>query len=403
MRCALRSSPLLLTALVAKAFGAESADGSGLPRLEPETGLLPINIQEFARREETNVAANHTCSEACGMLGGLCFSNRTSEPCERRRQLGEPTWACSCDIALGAASPLKPDLSSKLSESPFLMTHDSATGFISGYDLFDHAFGQAQAVGLKEQLDCGARSFDLRLVKTGGEIHFHHGETAILNWVSSQTLSGELPRLIEWAREHPSQFVVIVVGHCAEKGWIEYSSKPCSDEEFVKPFAAQGVAFETKCDKLRNMTLAEAMKASALRNGGHLLAIDIDCVETNWKSEVTSAEQVQPYVAETMKQMQGSGKLFQIQALMQQKFLIQRSYQLNKEVATWITDTHLLDGVNFLEINTICAYGMAISRSLGATVSSTDADSCMQICKKKCPACDNEQPREGQDAGGWLI
>ena len=32
-------------------------------------------------------------------------------------------------------------------------------------------FEQAQAVGLKEQLDCGARSFDLRLVKTGGERH----------------------------------------------------------------------------------------------------------------------------------------------------------------------------------------------------------------------------------------
>ncbi|CAE7946043.1 unnamed protein product [Symbiodinium sp. KB8] len=261
----------------------------------------------------------------------------------------------------------------------------------------------AQAIGLKEQLDCGARSFDLRLVKTGGEIHFHHGETAILNWVSSQPLSGELPLLVEWAGEHPSQFVIFVVGHCAKKGWIEYTSKPCSDAEFVKPFTAQGVAFETKCDKLRNMTLAQAMKASTLRNGGHLLAIDLDCVETNWKSEVTKAEQVQPYVAETMKQMQGSGKLFQIQALMQQKFLIQRSYQLNKEVASWITDTHLLDGVNFLEINTICAYGMAISRSLGATISSTDADSCMQICKKKCPACDNERPREKQDAEGWLV
>ena len=34
-----------------------------------------------------------------------------------------------------------------------------------------------------------------------------------------------------------------------------------------------------------------------MRNGGHLLAIDIDCVETNWKSEVTSAEQVQPQLA----------------------------------------------------------------------------------------------------------
>ena len=33
----------------------------------------------------------------------------------------------------------------RLSESPFLMTHDSATGFISAYDLFDHAFGQASS------------------------------------------------------------------------------------------------------------------------------------------------------------------------------------------------------------------------------------------------------------------
>ncbi|CAE7628559.1 unnamed protein product [Symbiodinium microadriaticum] len=142
MRCAFRSAPLLLIALVAKAFGAESAaDGSDLALRT----LSPINIQESARREETNVAANYTCTEACGMLGGLCFSNRTSEPCERRRQRGEPAWACACDIALGAMGPLKPDLNSKLSESPFLMTHDSATGFISAYDLFDHAFGQEDA------------------------------------------------------------------------------------------------------------------------------------------------------------------------------------------------------------------------------------------------------------------
>ena len=25
--------------------------------------------------------------------------------------------------------------------------------------------------------------------------------------------------------------VIFVVGHCAEKGWIEYTSKPCSDAE----------------------------------------------------------------------------------------------------------------------------------------------------------------------------
>ena len=38
------------------------------------------------------------------------------------------------------------------------------------------------------------------------------------------------------------------------------------------------------------MTLAGAMAAGALSNGGHLMAIYDDCVESNWKSSVDSIE-----------------------------------------------------------------------------------------------------------------
>ncbi|CAE7340507.1 HERC1 [Symbiodinium natans] len=389
--------PFLLAALVARAVGSECAadgtcgepDATGL--LQANTGNIQVQgLQELSRREMTKVAANYTCEEACGMLGGLCLSDPSSQPCARRRAEGDQTWACSCDISLGLldAGPYKPDPSAKLSASHFLMTHDSATGYIGKKDIIFSKFAQAQFVNLKTQLDCGARAFDLRLAQHDGKIYFHHGETPVFNWLSQQTLPGELPGLVDWVGEHPDELVIIMVGHCADKGFINYDSKDCTDEEFVKPFTDAGVAFESDCAKLRNMTLAGAMAAGALSNGGHLMAIYDDCVESNWKSSVDSIEKVKPYVEKTMEKERGSGDLFMVQSFIQQKFLMKQSTELNKDIASWITGSNLYDGVNFLEINTICASGMAISRSLGATISQADADTCIRRCKTDCPACE---------------
>ena len=370
----------LLQAGVARNVASIQADVANM-----ETGL----VQEMTRREMIKVAANHTCTEACGMLGGLCLSSPSSQPCERRLADGDKAWACSCDVSVGLvdAGPYKPDPRAKLSASPFLMTHDSATGYIGDWDVINRRFAQAQFVNLKVQLDCGARAFDLRLVQHDGKIYFHHGETPVVNWMSDQTLPEELPGLVDWVGEHPDELVIISVSHCARKGVVEYDSKHCTDEEFVKPFTDAGVAFESDCDKLRSMTLADAMSASALSNGGHMIAIYGDCVKSNWNSSVDSIDKVKPYVVKTMAKERGSGDLFMVQSFIQQKLLIMPSFQLNKDIASWIKNSDLYDGVNFLEINTICTYGMTISSALGATISKTGADTCIKHCKESCPAC----------------
>ena len=88
-----------------------------------------------------------------------------------------------------------------------------------------------------------------------------------------------------------------------------------------------------------------------------------------------------------MAKERGSVDLFMVQSFIQQKLLVMQSFQLNKDIASWIKNSDLYDGVNFLEINTICTYGMTISSALGATISKTDADTCIKHCKESCPAC----------------
>merc|ERR1712232_670145 len=79
-----------------------------------------------------------------------------------------------------AAEPL-------LRNSPFLMTHDSGTGYIGEHDVIHRPFFETQGVGLLSQITCGARALDIRvLLDHDGSIRYHHGRGVA--WVSDQTL-----------------------------------------------------------------------------------------------------------------------------------------------------------------------------------------------------------------------
>ncbi|CAE7925010.1 HERC1, partial [Symbiodinium necroappetens] len=242
-----------------------------------------------------------------------------SSSSERRLVDGDKAWACSCDISvrLVDAGPYKPDPSAKLSASPFHMTHDSATGYIGDWDL-------------------------------------------VSPFVNLKTLPEELPGLLGWVGKHPDELVIISASHCGHKGPIEYDSKNCTDEEFVKPFT----------------------------DAGHVIHIYGDCLTSSWKRSVDSIEKVKPYVVKTMAKERGCGDPFIVQSSMQQtlqKLCVMQSFQLNKDIASWIQNSDLYDGVNFLEINTICTYGMTISSALGATISKTDADTLHEALQGELP------------------
>lgn len=76
--------------------------------------------------------------------------------------------------------------------------------------------------------------------------------------------------------------------------------------------------------------------------------------------------------------------MFQIQSFRQQGSLdVPLDVPLNAEIFVW-TKAGDYAGVNFLEVNTVCADGPDIAKALGASVSSADLAKCQAACVAGC-------------------
>lgn len=372
--------------LATGAAGACEADGTC-----DAAGMLTLRRQ-IRGREMTRAGINFTCGESCGMLGGVCVN--PSPECLQRRG-SEPGPVCHCEVEQPPKSSAlqrtaqKPSL---LREFPFIMTHDSATGFIRKFDP-RWRVGQSQTINLVEQVTCGARALDIRLVIKDGkenQFFFHHGE-GIFSWVSDltgETLQGEWPKLAAWARAHPEELLLLVISHCSVRhGFGNWGRSKCSEGLWPKEFQSLGLPFEANCETLSSMTYKEALQRSRLQEGGHVMALDGACVMENWDSSITSAEGVKSYVEKTMDLMRSRGykTLFQVQSFVQQKLLVPMDSHLNGEILTWITNSSLYDGVNLLEINLICSHGASMAHALGQiSISSEDFQRCRTDCHLAC-------------------
>lgn len=336
----------------------------------------------------TRAGINFTCGESCGILGGVCVN--PSPECLQRRVSTERGPVCYCEVERPPKSSTlqRTAQPSLLREFPFIMTHDSATGFIRKFDP-RWRVGQAQTINLVEQVTCGARALDIRLVIKDGkeeEFFFHHGE-GIFSWVSGETLQGEWPKLAAWARSHPDELLLLVISHCSVRhGFGNWGSSKCSEGLWPKEFQALGLPFEANCESLSSMTRKEALQRSRLQDGGHIMALDGACVMENWDSSITSAKGVKSYVEKTMDLMRSRGykTLFQVQSFVQQKLFVPMDSKLNGEILTWIANSSLYDGVNLLEINLICSHGASMAVALGHSISSEDFQSCRTDCHLAC-------------------
>ncbi|CAK9105596.1 unnamed protein product [Durusdinium trenchii] len=344
-------------------------------------------------RDELYVQPRETCS----VIGGLCMDD-----CTVRRTSTGP-MPCDCEVGawLHGHSELQRTAiqnsgspTALLRQTPFLMTHDSATGLIGMLD-GRNLFAQAQTIGLSEQLTCGARALDLRLVRSedSSEIYFHHSSES-LHWVSDQSLQGEWPKMMAWAKERPEELVVLVMSHCQMApgtwGWRSYFQRwtglECSNPFYTAEFQKLGIPWQADCERVSAMTHAEAKQMSRLKSGGHILAVDGACIASNWDSSVNEGARVRPYVERTMSKMRNSAKMpFMVQSFIQQRLTVPMSTPLNQQVLSEITTSDLYAGVNFLEINLICAYGTSMAIALGyTTISSQDFQSCRSSCRLAC-------------------
>lgn len=300
-------------------------------------------------------------------------------------------WAFSTLVSSNAAL---------LRQSPFLMTHDSGTGYIGVGDVLKDV-AMCQTIGLVDQLNCGARALDMRMFQAsyrklsiGSQrrrtIKYHHGKVPA--WKSDQTLDSTLQGLVDWAGSHPSELILLMASHTYHSdsvGALAGDGDMTHDETLMGEvrsfFDKFGVPWEFNCNKANGWSLDEAKAAAKMANGGMMIVLDgSNCYDDMYDSSIDSKSEVKGYVDAHMARGRTLSRMFSIQSLVQQSGIkVPLNADLNHDILDWIGQG-VYGGVNLLEVNTVCAYGPDMAVQLGSTVSSADLNTCKIACEYGC-------------------
>lgn len=283
-----------------------------------------------------------------------------------------------------------------LREKQFLLAHDSATGFVgagatspAGIPL-PKQFLQTQERNFVGQLNCGARSLDLRLgFERAGEpdLKFHHAQF----YMNDQTVANTMPSVISWANAHQTELVVLLLSHCfrGENGG------DCT-QDFAKPFTDLGIQVVTDKAKLADMTVQEAEKLATLQGGGKVLAVFAD--DSFVDSTFSAAQNVITkrgffstkwnwnllWEYTNKVKSQTHTRPWQVQGIWQETAAVIESYlgvgySIKKQTTESKINTKLAEkaeagyfkGSNFLLMNFVDQEGQRISQAFGASVTDT--------------------------------
>lgn len=203
------------------------------------------------------------------------------------------------------APNLNPNL--KLSEASFIMSHNSATGYLNARNNNDGnisyvipgaktaavnrvlgLYGKTQVGSVYDQLNNGARALDLRpKIYANNSIGFHHGDLIDVP-LASIDLETLIQQVKKWCRDNPKELVLIFHSELVhELGYSYLSSLVETNDDgpdlyygidaMKQIYHAADVSYYS-CEELSNLTVAEAMEMSdlsAFGDGvGHLLAVD---------------------------------------------------------------------------------------------------------------------------------
>jgi hypothetical protein len=174
--------------------------------------------------------------------------------------------------------------------------HDAATGYLE-YNRVTHPINtwtitqgaSDRSNAITDQLNCGARAFDLRPhVNKKGELIFHH-DVIEVNVPFSQAIQ----ELVTWSGSHTADedLVLAIISHCDGSDCVDLTTKA---------LAAAGVPV-ADCGQVSSMTLRSALNQSKLSNGGHVLAV-FDCVDDNWVQTVTCSGRKDRRLAEKVQE-----------------------------------------------------------------------------------------------------
>ncbi|KAF4660171.1 hypothetical protein FOL46_006311 [Perkinsus olseni] len=161
-----------------------------------------------------------------------------------------------------------------------LMSHDSATGYISE-KTFLWQLSKTQNGDFTAQLNCGVRAFDLRPLCNADGVYMHHGIQPI-----KYRIEDVVKDIITWAGEHPREFISLVNSHyspntddCKGKVW----------QTMATLNLMPSIGSDGSCDRLKGLTTNQAMKMTALTGGGHVFVLEGEgmCVDANYDASLT--------------------------------------------------------------------------------------------------------------------
>lgn len=280
----------------------------------------------------------------------------------------------------------------KLTETLFLMTHDSATGYFGK----DGLFTKVQETGFTGQLSCGARAFDLRLISMNGEAHFHHMPTQdgllVPTTILDTTLESTIGEFINFANEHEDELLILYISHCAiaQKCVLNVCGTtdplPCDNPNFERIYDDHKlfvVNHEKGCENgecLKDMSVGDAKQKATDQGQKGIIVVLEAIVDEHWDNNVkcgvlpVSCESEfdgpwNNYLTNYLKDKHNPEKLQILQAHWQGTAPEAKNRDFNQRVASENGPVMKnKDKLNLLQINFICDGGAEIAKNLGTNV-----------------------------------
>eukprot|EP01060_Flectonema_neradi_P002046 TRINITY_DN11238_c0_g2_i1.p1 TRINITY_DN11238_c0_g2~~TRINITY_DN11238_c0_g2_i1.p1 ORF type:complete len:302 (+),score=58.33 TRINITY_DN11238_c0_g2_i1:58-963(+) len=164
-------------------------------------------------------------------------------------------------------------LSGLLKETPMLMAHDAATGYLNTTIVTKAVYDWTitQVGRFPEQLDCGVRAFDLRPAVKNNKVIMHHGGVDV-----DYPLETALSEVIAWAGQHPGELVIPIIHHCSGDNCTAASAAVVS--KLSIPVG--------NCSSLEHRTYEETVTEAKMANGGSVMAF-FGCSASNYDSKIT--------------------------------------------------------------------------------------------------------------------
>jgi len=169
----------------------------------------------------------------------------------------------------------------KFKDYGFVMAHDAATGMLEPHYSAVYKYAQTQRGNLSEQLNCGARALDLRVMLIDGKLEFYHGQVKI-----DYGLQRGLNDITEWLKKNPHELVVL--------DWWCHGG--CWDSLKDELLDLNLPPLIEDCDALKNRSIHEIRDIASLEQGGYLLSL-AGCIEENYNSKIEcwGVEELQVY------------------------------------------------------------------------------------------------------------